>query len=64
VPNVKGLKGKILCESHECAYSIHTGGNKIDHDLKAPYWLYGMKKDVFEYVALCDTYQRVKAEHQ
>ena len=25
---------------------------------------YGMKRSVAEYVAICDTYQRVKAEHQ
>jgi hypothetical protein len=43
---------------------IHPGGNKIYHDLKATYWWYGMKKDVAEYVALCDTCQQVKAEHQ
>jgi hypothetical protein len=34
------------------------------HDPKATYWWYGMKRDVAEYVALCDTCQRVKAEHQ
>jgi hypothetical protein len=34
------------------------------HDLKAAYWWYGMKRDVSEYVALYDTYQRVKVEHQ
>jgi hypothetical protein len=34
------------------------------HDLKATYWWCGMKRDVAEYVALCDTSQRVKAEHQ
>jgi transposase InsO family protein len=33
-------------------------------DLKTRYWWYGMKRDVMEYVALCDTCQRVKAEHQ
>jgi hypothetical protein len=38
--------------------------NKLYHDLKATYWWYGMKRDVAEYVALCDTCQRVKAEHQ
>jgi hypothetical protein len=64
VPNVKELKVKILREAHESAYSIHQGGNKMYHDLKATYWWYGMKKDVAEYVALCDTCQRVKAEHQ
>jgi hypothetical protein len=34
------------------------------HDLKAIYWWYGMKRDVAEYVALCDTCQRFKAEQQ
>jgi hypothetical protein len=64
VPNVKELKDKILREAHESDYSIHPGGNKMYHDLKATYWWYGMKRDVAEYVALCDTCQRIKAEHQ
>jgi hypothetical protein len=64
VPNVKELKVKILCEAHESAYSIHPGGNKIYHDLKATYWWYGTKRDVAEYVALCDTCKRVKTKHQ
>jgi hypothetical protein len=64
VPNVKELKDKTLHEAHESAYSIHPGGNKMYHDLKATYWWYGMKRDVAEYVTLCDTCQRVKAEHQ
>jgi hypothetical protein len=64
VPNIKELKAKILREGHESAYSIHPVGNKMYHDLKATYWWYGMKRDVTEYVALCDTCQRVKAEHQ
>jgi hypothetical protein len=33
-------------------------------DLKTRYWWYGMKRDVTEYVALCDTCQRVKAKDQ
>jgi hypothetical protein len=64
VPNINELKVSILHEAHESAYSIHPGGNKKYHYLKATYWWYGMKRDVAEYVALCDTYQRVKAEHQ
>jgi hypothetical protein len=64
VPNVKELKVKILCEAHESAYSIHPGGSKIYHDLKATYWWYGTKRDVAEYVALCDTCKRVKTKHQ
>jgi hypothetical protein len=57
VPNIKELKAKILREAHESAYSIHPRGNKMYHDLKATYWWYGMKRDVAEYVALCDTFQ-------
>jgi hypothetical protein len=64
VPNVKEMKDKILREADEPIYSIHPGGNKTYHDLKATYWWYGMKRDVVKYVALCDTYQRVKVEHQ
>jgi hypothetical protein len=55
VPSIKELKNKILHEAHESAYSIHPGVNKMYHDLKATYWWYGMKRDVAEYVALCDT---------
>jgi hypothetical protein len=64
VPNVKELNDKILHDAHESAYSIHLGENKMYHDLKATCWWYGMKMDVVEYVALSDTCQRVKAEHQ
>jgi hypothetical protein len=55
VPNVKELKDKIFHEAHESAYSIYLGGNKMYHDLKVTYWWYGMKRDIAEYVALCDT---------
>jgi hypothetical protein len=64
VPSIKELKDKILREAHESTYSIHPGGNKMYHDLKTTYWRYGMKRDVAEYVALCDTCQQVKAKHQ
>jgi hypothetical protein len=57
VPSIKELKDKILREAHESAYFIHPRGNKMYHDLNATYWWYGMKTDVAEYVALCDTYQ-------
>jgi hypothetical protein len=57
VLNIKELKDKILCEAHESSYSIHPGGNKMYHDLRATYWWYGMKRDVASYVALCDTCQ-------
>jgi hypothetical protein len=55
VPNIKELKDRILCEAHESTYSIHLGGNKMYHDLKATYWWHGMKRAVVQYVALCNT---------
>jgi hypothetical protein len=64
VPNVKELKDNILHEAHESAYSIHSGGNKMYHDLNATYWWYSMKRDITEYATLCDTCQRVKDKHQ
>ncbi|WVZ48675.1 hypothetical protein U9M48_000094 [Paspalum notatum var. saurae] len=55
---------KIKEEAHETAYSIHPGSEKMYQDLKQKFWWYGMKREVAEYVALCDVCQRVKAEHQ
>jgi hypothetical protein len=64
VTNIKEWKDKILREAHESAYSTHLGRNMMYHDLKATYWWYGMKRDIVEYVALCDTCQRVNVEYQ
>jgi hypothetical protein len=64
VSDDKEIKNLILCEAHNSAYSIHPRGNKMYQDLKLSYWWYGMKHDIAEYVALCDTWQRVKVEHQ
>jgi hypothetical protein len=64
VPNLKHLKELILREAHDSTYSIHPGSTKMYKDLKTQSWWYGMKRDIAEYVSLCDTCQRVKAEHQ
>jgi hypothetical protein len=64
VSNIKELKDKILGEAHESAYSIHLGRNKMYHNLKATYWWYEIKRDIAEYIALCNTCQRVKTKHQ
>ena len=64
VPNSKSIKDKILSEAHNSAYSIHPGSTKMYLDLKEKYWWYGLKRDVAENVAICDTCQRVKVEHQ
>jgi hypothetical protein len=64
VPNLKPIKESILREAHDSAYSIYPDSTKMYKDLKTRYWWNGMKRDVVEYEALCDTCQRVKAEHQ
>jgi hypothetical protein len=64
VSNLKHPKELILQEAHDSAYSIDLGSTKMYKDLKTYYWWYGMKRDIAEYVSLCDTRQRVKAEHQ
>ncbi|WVZ97852.1 LOW QUALITY PROTEIN: hypothetical protein U9M48_043361 [Paspalum notatum var. saurae] len=64
VPNVDSIKKLILSEAHDTAYSIHPGSTKMYYDLKERFWWHGMKRAVAEYVAICDTCQRVKAEHQ
>jgi hypothetical protein len=55
VPDVKELKDKIPRGTRESAYSIYPGGNKMYHDHEATYWWYRIKRDIAEYVALCDT---------
>jgi hypothetical protein len=64
VPNLKPIKELILREAHDFAYSNYPGSTKMYKDLKTRYWWYGMKRDVTKYVALCETCQRVKAEHR
>ncbi|WVZ81072.1 hypothetical protein U9M48_028496 [Paspalum notatum var. saurae] len=64
VPDVDSIKKLILGEAHDTAYSIHPGSTKMYHDLKERFWWYAMKRAVAEYVAVCDSCQRVKAEHQ
>jgi hypothetical protein len=51
-------------EAHELAYSIHPGSEKMYQDMKKKFWWYGMKREITEHVAICDSCQRVKAEHQ
>jgi hypothetical protein len=63
-PDVKKTKNIILREAHNSAYSIHPEVNKMYQYLMVSYWWYGMESDIAEYVALCDTCQKVKAEHQ
>jgi hypothetical protein len=64
VPDIKSIRELILKEAHETSYSIHPGSEKMYQDLKKRFWWYGMKREIAEYVAVCDSCQRIKAEHQ
>jgi len=64
VPDIKSIKELIMRDAHDSAYSLHPGSTKMYNDLKQQFWWYGMKQEVAEYVALCVTCQRIKAEHQ
>jgi hypothetical protein len=64
VSNTKSIWELILKEAHEIAYSIHLGSKKMYQDLNKRFWWYGMKMEIAEYVAICDSCQRIKAEHQ
>ena len=63
VPNQKDIKELILREARDSVYFIHPRSTKMYEDLKDRYWWYGMKRDIAEYVALCDPCQKVKTEH-
>ena len=62
VPNNAEIRKLILQEAHDSPYSIHPGNTKMYLDLKERFWWTGMKKDIAEYVAICDVCQRVKAK--
>jgi hypothetical protein len=55
IPNLKSIWELILREAHDSAYSIHLGSTKMYKDRKTRYWWYDMKRDIVEYVSLCDT---------
>jgi hypothetical protein len=64
VPDIKSIRELILKEAHEIAYSIHPSIEKMYQDLKKRFWWYGMKREITEYVAICDNCQRIKLERQ
>jgi hypothetical protein len=64
VPDIKSIRELILKKAHETAYSIHPGSKKMYQDLKKRFWWYDMKREITKYVAICDSCQRIKAEHQ
>ncbi|GKE13647.1 putative reverse transcriptase domain-containing protein [Tanacetum coccineum] len=51
-------------ESYKSKYSIHPGSDKMYQDLKKLYWWPNMKAIIAEYVGICLTCSRVKAEYR
>jgi hypothetical protein len=64
VPDIKSIRELILKEAHETTYSIHPRSEKMYQDMKKRVWWYSIKRDIVDYVAICDSCQRIKAEHQ
>jgi hypothetical protein len=64
ITDIKSIRELILKEVHQTAYSIHPSSEKMYQDLKKRFWWYGMKREIAEYVPICDSCQRIKVEHQ
>ena len=64
VPKDPEIRKLIFQEAHDSPYSIHPGNTKMYMDLKESFWWSNMKREIAEYIALCDVCSRVKAEHQ
>jgi hypothetical protein len=63
VPKDLELFQKIMDGAHCSRYSIHPKTNKMYQGLKNNFWWTRMKREIAKYVAECDTYRRVKADH-
>ena len=64
VPDVDGLRDRILEEAHGSRYSIQPGSTKMYHDHREIFWWEGLKKYIAEFHARCPNCQKVKAKHQ
>ena len=64
VPNVNGLRNRILEEAHGSCKSIHPGSTKMYYDLREVFLWKGLKKDIEKFVVKCPNFKQVKGEHQ
>ncbi|GJY96684.1 putative reverse transcriptase domain-containing protein [Tanacetum coccineum] len=64
IPCFGDLRALIMHGSHKSKYSIHSGSDKMYHDLKKLYWWPNMKAEIATYVSKCLTCAKVKAECQ
>lgn len=63
VPNVDGLRKRVMAEAHEAYLAIHPDSTKIYHDLREFYRWSNMKHDVARHVAKCMVCRQIKVEH-
>lgn len=64
VPDVDGLRQRVLREAHHSIYTIHPGTNKMYRDIKTLYWWNKLKEYVAKFVSRYAMCQQVKVEHQ
>ena len=55
------LINKVLAECHDTPYCGHVGRTKTLHNVQRYFWWPNMQKDVQQFVASCDSCQRVKS---
>ncbi|GKA08228.1 putative reverse transcriptase domain-containing protein [Tanacetum coccineum] len=51
-PRLGGLRDLIMHELHKSKYSIHSGSDKMYHDLKKLYWWPNMKAEISTYITM------------
>ncbi|XP_070014550.1 uncharacterized protein [Nicotiana sylvestris] len=56
VPNVDGLRERIMAEAHTSRYFVYPGSTKMYHNLKEVYWWNEMKRNVEDFVEKCPNY--------
>ena len=48
VPDIDGLRQRILVEAHKSCYVVHPSSTKMYHDLKEIYRLNSIKRDMVD----------------
>nr|AAX96626.1 retrotransposon protein, putative, Ty3-gypsy sub-class [Oryza sativa Japonica Group]ABA92968.1 retrotransposon protein, putative, Ty3-gypsy subclass [Oryza sativa Japonica Group] len=62
--NMRQQRWLELIKDYDMEIHYHPGSTKMYQDLKQQFWWASMRREIAEYVALCDVCQRVKAEHE
>ena len=60
MPRDVELRNELLIDAHRAKNTIHPGSTKMYQDLKRQFWWSAMKRDIAQYVAIC---QQVKTKH-